>query len=377
MKAMMIKHADLYTPEHVGIRDMLIANDRIVAIGTDLEFSMGAIETIDLQGRIAIPGLIDQHVHSIGGGGEDGYASRVPPLRFSDCVKAGVTTLVGLLGTDSRTRSLADLLAMTKGLTATGITSYCLTGAYEYPSPTLTGSVGNDIIYIAEVLGVKLAISDHRCSNPTQQELVRLASEVRIAALLSKKPGVVHLHVGAAEEGIEKILRIVSETPIPAKHFRPTHMGRHLDQALEFAARFGGYVDITAGEASAAQAKSLLDKGCPPNLLTLSSDSNGSFPKWNERKEIMGMTYGKMTSLFSTIRNLVSQEGLPLEQALPFVTENVSRALELFPRKGVLQEGADADFVVLDSDLSIKSVMAKGRWLSYEGKILVTGMYEE
>lgn len=124
MKAMMIKHADLYTPEHVGIRDMLIANDRIVAIGTNLEFSMGAIETIDLQGRIAIPGLIDQHVHSIGGGGEDGYASRVPPLRFSDCVKAGVTTLVGLLGTDSRTRSLADLLAMTKGLTATGITSY-------------------------------------------------------------------------------------------------------------------------------------------------------------------------------------------------------------------------------------------------------------
>jgi beta-aspartyl-dipeptidase (metallo-type) len=55
MKAMMIKHAELYTPEHVGIRDMLIANDRIVAIGTDLEFSMGAIETIDLQGRIAIP----------------------------------------------------------------------------------------------------------------------------------------------------------------------------------------------------------------------------------------------------------------------------------------------------------------------------------
>lgn len=376
MNMLLLKNADTYSPRHIGMTDILIANDRIVEIRPGIDYSIAGMTVLDLQGEKVIPGLIDQHVHSIGGGGEDGYASRVPALKFSDCVRAGVTTMVGLLGTDCRTRSLADLLAMTNGLTATGITSYCLTGAYEYPSPTLTGSVGDDIVYIAEILGVKLAISDHRCSNPTKEELIRLASEVRIAALLSKKPGVVHLHVGAAPEGIRKVLEIVRETPLPAKHFRPTHMGGHIDQALEFAA-LGGYVDLTADEETPAKMKGLLDMGCPSQLLTMSSDSNGSFPRWNERKEIIGMTYGKQSSLFASVRALVEKQGLALEHALAFITENVARALALYPRKGTLQEGSDADMAVLGRGLSIESVMAKGRWLSYEGEILVKGMYED
>lgn len=376
MNMFLLKNADIYAPGHIGQHDILIANDKIVEIGRNIDYAVQELPTIDLEGRKVIPGLIDQHVHSIGGGGEDGYASRVPALKFSDCVRAGVTTLVGVLGTDCRTRSLADLLATTKGLTATGITSYCLTGAYEYPSPTLTGSVGNDIVYISEILGVKMAISDHRCSNPTKEDLIRLASEVRIAALLSKKPGVVHLHVGTAAEGIRKVLEIIRETPIPAKHFRPTHMGGHLDQALEFAG-CGGYVDITAGEETPGKVKELLDKGCPPELITISSDSNGSFPKWNDRKEIIGMTYGRMTSLFESVRKLVEEQGLALEQALPFITGNVAKALELHPHKGTLQDRSDADLVVLGPGNSIESVLAKGVWLSKGDEILVKGMYED
>ena len=88
---------------------------------------------LDAAGRRVIPGLIDQHVHITGGGGESGFTSRVPELRFSDSVKAGVTTLVGLLGTDSRTRNVQNLLAKTKALNEEGITAYCLTGAYEIP----------------------------------------------------------------------------------------------------------------------------------------------------------------------------------------------------------------------------------------------------
>ena len=93
------------------------------------------------------------------------------------------------LGTDSFTRSVENLVAKAKGLNEEGITTYCLTGAYEYPSPTLTGRVDKDIAYINEVIGCKLAISDHRSSHVTRQELLRLATQVRLGSLIGGKPG--------------------------------------------------------------------------------------------------------------------------------------------------------------------------------------------
>ena len=42
-------------------------------------------------------------------------------------------------------------------------------------------------MFIDEILGVKLAISDHRAPNITTEELIRLASDVRTAGMLSGK----------------------------------------------------------------------------------------------------------------------------------------------------------------------------------------------
>ena len=252
-------------------------------------------------------------MHITGGGGESGFTSRVPELRFSHSVRAGVTTLVGLLGTDSRTRSVKNLLAKTKALNEEGITAYCLTGAYEIPSPTLTGSVGDDILFLQEVIGVKVAISDHRSSNLTKEEMIKLASEARIAGLLSKKPGVVHMHTGSGRQGLGMILDIVKTTDIPIKHFRPTHMRKMLeDDVVEFAG-LGGYVDYTSSEEPDEKSQEILDvlaRGIPEDHLTISSDSNGSMPKWGPNKELVGITYAKMTSLFGQIRSLVDRKSV-------------------------------------------------------------------
>lgn len=135
-----------------------------------------------------------------------------------------MTTLVGLLGTDGYTKSPELLLAKTKALNNEGITAYCLTNSYAYPPRTITGSVANDILYISEIIGCKLAIADHRCSHPTRDELIRLVSDIRMASLVSGKVGELHVHVGASPEGIEPIMDIVRTTDIPISHFRPTHL---------------------------------------------------------------------------------------------------------------------------------------------------------
>ncbi len=124
------------------------------------------------------------------GGRRGGFKTRVPELGLESIIRAGVTTLVGVLGTDGITRSVENLLAKTKALNQEGITAYCLTGSYEYPTVTLTGSIKKDIAFIGgEILGVKVAISDHRSSQMSKDELIRLVSEVRLGALLGGKPG--------------------------------------------------------------------------------------------------------------------------------------------------------------------------------------------
>ena len=374
----LIRNADIYTPAPIGVGDILLSDGRIAAVGGKIDFSFPGTRIIDAAGRKDIPGLIDQHVHVTGGGGESGFASRVPELMFSQVVQAGVTTLVGLLGTDSRTRSVENLFAKTKALNEEGITAYCLTGAYEYPSPTLTGTVGNDIIYINECIGVKLAISDHRSSNVTRQELIRLASEVRVAGMLSHKPGIVTLHTGSDPAKLDLIMDIIHTTPIPAKHFRPTHLGRMVDAAAAFA-KEGGFIDFTSGEnpsASADKLKEAMNKA-PFDRITLSSDSNGSMPKWGPNSELIGITAAKMTSLYATILALHREQGVPFEKAICPVTENVAKALEIYPQKGCIAVGSDADLAILGPQLEISWLIAKGQVLMEEKKILVKGMYEE
>lgn len=372
---LLIKNARVYAPAPLGRMDILVAGGRIAAMEEALDPRLPGVEVLDAAGKTAVPGFIDQHVHITGGGGEGGLHTRVPELQLSAALRAGVTTLVGVLGTDSITRSVEGLVAKAKALTNEGITAYCLTSAYQYPPLTLTGSVMKDIVFVSEILGCKLAIADHRGSHPTREEIVRLVSDIRMAALVSGKPGVLHMHTGADPAGIEPIMDIVRTTDIPICHFRPTHMGRRLDQAAAFT-RMGGYADITVGERTAAAFPGLLAEA-DPALLTLSSDSNGSIPRWDEKREhIVGMDVGQIGDLYRTVRAMVTEEGVPLETALTFITKNVAQSLMLYPRKGALQVGSDADLVLLNQDLEIDGVIAKGRRMMADRELLVKGTFE-
>ena len=69
-----------------------------------------------------------------------------------------------------------------------GLSAWCWTGGYHVPPTTLTASVRSDIVHIDCVIGLgELAISDHRSSQPGYDELARLASEVHVAGLLSRR----------------------------------------------------------------------------------------------------------------------------------------------------------------------------------------------
>ena len=62
---------------------------------------------LNVPGCVITPGLVDMHVHIIGGGGEAGPSSCTPQSQLSNFLEAGITTVVGVLGTDCITRRQA------------------------------------------------------------------------------------------------------------------------------------------------------------------------------------------------------------------------------------------------------------------------------
>lgn len=376
MMFILIKNVHLLAPEDMGIQDILMCNNKIIKVADKIDFEWEDLTVIDGTGKTALPGFIDQHVHIIGGGGEDGFRSLIRDIQMTDCIKSGVTTVIGLLGTDAHAKSVESLVGKTKALKEEGITAYCLTGSYAYPSTTLTGSVAKDITFIDEIIGVKIAISDHRSSNVSKEELARLATQARTAGFLAKKPGVVHMHTGRGKSGYKQVLEIVEETDIPIQQFRPTHVSSQSESAMEYAKK-GGYLDFTSDTKSSDTAKGIAEtlKRVPVEQVTLSSDSNGSFPMWNDKLEIIGMGVGKMTTLFDTIRKLHLECDIPLETAIRLITENVAKALQLFPRKGSIKKDADADIVLVDADLEIDTVIALGKAMMIEKKVVAKNYY--
>lgn len=358
--------------------DISIAGEKILEIGKTLDYGVKGIRVTDGQGKTAIPGYIDQHVHVTGGGGEGGFSNRVPEIMLSDCVKGGVTTLVGLLGTDATTRCVENLVAKIKELKERGLTAYCLTGSYEYPSPTITGSVKKDIVFIDEILGVKIAISDHRSSNMSKTDLVRLASEARLAGVLSNKPGLVHMHIGAGRRKLDMIFDILETEDIPISVFRPTHVGKIFDDAIRFA-NLGGYIDFTTGQ-NVGRTVEMVVKAlllAPKDKITVSTDANGSLPIWNERREIIGMGVGQITTMHDAVKSMVLDYNIELHDAIKVVTENVARALGLYPRKGLIQEGGDADILLLDHSYDIDTVIARGAFMMRDRLVLKKGNFEK
>ncbi len=378
---LLIKGAEVYAPEYLGKKDILIAGGKIEKIADVLPEYEGA-EVLDGTGKIVTPGIIDRHVHITGGGGEGSFHTQAPRVELSDLIKGGVTTVVGLLGTDGISRSVENLLAKAKALKEEGLSAYCCCGAYGYPSPTVTGSVSKDIMFIDEVVGLKLAVSDHRAPNLNVDELIRVASDVRTAGMLSGKPGIMCLHMGDDKKGLEPVFQALEETSIPIKTFQPTHVGRNpklLADAFKYA-KMGGTIDLTCNQSEfdhvARSLRLAKEDGVPMHLVTLSSDGFGSFSNYDESGRLVSIGVAEADTVYRQIVHEVTNEGMELAEALSYGTVNVAKALEIYPKKGCVAEGSDADLMILNADLSMDGVLAYGVEMMKDGVIIRKGTYE-
>ncbi len=388
----LVRGGQLFAPEELGRNDLLLGYGKILAIGDDLAARFapfGDIRVVDGAGKLVVPGFIDQHLHFLGGGDFEGPLGRVPELHLSMITRGGVTTAVGIMGIDMEFKNLHGLLIKAHELERSGLSTYIYTGSFRIPPPCLTSSVRADITLIDKVLGVKVAISEDTYPNLSLADFARVAGEVRLAAGVSGKAAVIHAHVGGNPTRLQPVFDLLKAVNLPIGQIVPTHVNRHhpdtLAHALEFA-RLGGTIDFSANLSKRSGSltglnpdeavKIALAAGVPLSQITLSSDSNVSMPVLDAQDRPVGLHNAPPTILHREFVHIVRTNRLALADALPLVTSNVARVLGIADLKGSLTAGKDADVVLLDADLAVDTVIARGRMMVEGSQVLVRGPFE-
>jgi len=387
-----IKNVDVYSPDYLGPKDIVITGNLIEGLYDQVAIPNDFIEmnVVEGEGQIAVPGFIDSHVHILGGGGEGGFHTRTPEIQLTEIISSGITTIVGCLGTDGVCRSLHALFAKAMSLEEEGITTYLYSGSYDIPVKTITGDIKTDLLLIEKVIGIgEIALSDHRSSQPSYQDFAKIVADTRVGGILSGKAGIVNIHIGEGNRQLEYLQRLIDETEIPVNQMLPTHINRNkslFNAGIAFS-KCGGLIDLTTSIDNAfnegtkisasAGLRQLLEKEVPIEQIQFSSDGQGSLPRFNEKKEFVGLGVGSVASLFAEVRKAVLDEKVSLENAIKTITSNVADHLKL-KRKGRLSQGKEADIVVLKKDdLKIEQVFAKGQHVVKNGNPTMSGTFEK
>lgn len=390
MGLLLIKNGTVASPQLIGKKDILVAERNILAIEDEIsEAAVKALdpccEVVDASDCLVTPGLVDGHIHFNGAGGENGPQFRTPPVQLSSFVRAGITTAVAPLGTDGFCRSLRELLAKSRSLDSEGITTFIFTGAYSLPSATIMGDIQSDIVFIDKIIGTKIALADHRSSHPTKEELKRIISNTRVAGIIAGKAGIVEIHMGSEKNGLDLITEAIEGTDIPKTQVIPTHINRCEElfaSSLDYCEK-GGLADLTTGMGSGAVdliecVDRALAKGGEKLLeqYSISTDGNGSMPVFDEAGDFVRMGVGDPSLLLCGIRELMSNFKTQIPQVLAMVTSTPAKHLK-FAKKGKIEKDFDADILLLSQDdYSLRNVVAKGKTLMRDGKVVQFGTFE-
>jgi beta-aspartyl-dipeptidase (metallo-type) len=377
----LIKNANVYAPKHLGKKDILVGAGKILAIEDHIENHSAIQKTWDVQHKVVTPGLIDQHIHVIGAGGKDGFATMTPEVNLSELISCGTTTVCSLLGTDGTARNIRTLYAKVKALNQEGISAYMLSGYYGMDTKTITESIQGDMLFIDKVLGVKIAISDIRSSYPTARELVRKLRDIMVGGMIGGKKGILHVHLGYLPSKMDVLFELVNDFHFPIKHISPTHVGRTkelFDQAIEFA-KLGGMIDITTAASKYTDPYKAvlyaLEKGASIDKMTFSTDGHAGLTKFNEQGQPIGVRKAPIDKNLEEVVSLVKKGNLPIEEAFKLITTNPAENLGL-KHKGSIKVGYDADFCAFDDDLYLKDVFAKGKLMMEDNTIIEKGNFE-
>lgn len=347
----LLKNANLYTPNYIGLTDVLIDNGEVSSINKNIVTNADKI--VDCKNKIVCPMLVDGHEHLLGNWwNEEGI------------LLSGVGTVVSCLANEQTCESVKNLIKISNKLTNFGITSFVLAGSKNYVEDTTDFILENH-----NVVGIKTALFQPQRPKPnlSYEKLKEDTLKTYQAGLKSNKTTQVHIHLDhpfARGESVDIndinsgkldtlnwIDKIVEETGVPYSIFKLTHAQKYYDRILEYANK-GCYIDYTAFHGQYDNRFDYLVKAIKDNRVDISKISISS------DLGIMVMEKGNETdtpiSLLNTAKELI-EKGLTLEQVLPMLTTNALAPIKT--EECLIMKGSKAKLLVLNEDLNIETII--------------------
>lgn len=400
MADLVIQNARVVTPRGVVLGGVAIEGEKIVATGPELP---PAPQVVDAQGLVALPGLIDPHTHmGIGaprGQGRDKFEGDFRGVSVEAAV-GGITTLIttALFGSvresllpclqEARERgersSLVDFrltafmiypahIQELPRLLQAGVTSFKFPLAYRGEEGAQIGMPGINWGFVYEAFeslaahqpALAMIHAEEADIIESLRERLKRQGRTDLGAWSESRPGICEaMHVLSAGLIARKL-----GTPLYVVHtsaWESLEAARFLRQqgTKVYVETCPHYLYFTQDTAPGLWAKvnpplrdeadrEALWQGIAEGTIDTIGSDHCSYQRSQKEGDIWGMMPG-FPGLGATLALLVS-EGinrgrLSWERLAQLTSENTARLFRLYPRKGALIPGADADIVLVDPD---------------------------
>lgn len=389
---LLIKNGEVLTPEGLRRVGIAVLDERIMAVDVEQNLPPG-VEEIDAAGKVIIPGFIDSHVHFR----EPGFTEKEDWETGSKAAAAGgVTMVVAMPNTNPPPRTL-DLYRQHLEIAE----SKSVVDFNHWAMPTVTDEITK--IADAGTVGYKFFMKSAHypygsdTSIVHDAEILQMLKEVRKTGL----PVLFHPHNQDIweykikkwkEEGKTYVTAFseishgdhhINNTTAVAKMVllgnavgvtvRPLHIqGRDLLKIVR-ALKAGGYtlvaeanpwavfhitpITVPGSEEENWQA---LNDGTIDLIATDHAPHTREEAEQARRNvlESVVAAYPLVEHYMSLYLTEVNRQGrISLERLSQLCSENVARHLGVYPRKGVILKGSDADLVIVD--MKLKKILGK------------------
>lgn len=377
-------NASLPTSSAAMKRVNVLFDKQIIKISADDIHSEEDPEIIDLKGKILLPGAIDAHSHMLGASND--FPDTLP--KITKCaLKGGWTTLAEMsFHTEEpifESYHLKDAIKRIEGKVYTDMAFWAHVDVNDYPYYAesaqelwnngvvgillMTPSPNDDItaMTFTEIMDLFMDIYESDTEFAFQGFDVDTHSEYSFAAQM---------------DGIKKILRRMQENPIHIPRISSYQTIEFINTIskrsdISFAMNMADLMHLLDPEHFSAQWNTdfaeyqteLWELLRTNKIYLLSNSCTEIDTPWEQFRgnppELMEYSY------LWVLSELWKKRKVPLATCLKMLSENPAKRLGIYPQKGCLDAGADADFMVYDPNGQTAIVSPEGKPLELAGAI--------